>query len=291
MQVFSLADPTNPVLLYTGPLDVNEVHDAYVRDNIAYLNCGFDGLRVYNFSSPTAPMYLQNMNLYQDQGYNHQGWLSPDGTKYVFGDETNGQRLKFCSVDPWSYQVDIENYFGTNFENNSVPHNIVLTDHYAYVAYYNEGFRIYNTIGAYPIEVAHYDTYAEESLFKMNGAWGVFVYPNSELLLVSDRQSGLYLFDFRDDLFLHQTEEEISVSPNPLISGNSITIRLNIDNVSDFYVELSTLAGAQLGCWRFTDQNFGEIPVELSGGYYFFNVIYTNYLGEQVGTVVKVNVI
>lgn len=40
MRVFSLQNPLNPVLLWEGPEDIFEVHDCYVRDNIAFLNCG-----------------------------------------------------------------------------------------------------------------------------------------------------------------------------------------------------------------------------------------------------------
>ena len=62
MKVYSLTNPLLPQLMYTGPNDIPEVHAAYVRNNIAYLNCGFDGLRVYDFSNPSAPIFLQNLS-------------------------------------------------------------------------------------------------------------------------------------------------------------------------------------------------------------------------------------
>lgn len=83
LQIYSLIDPENPQLVYTEPGNIAEVHDCYVRDNIAYLNCGFDGLRVYDFTTVSNPIFLQDLNIYQQQGYNHQGWMTPDGTKFI----------------------------------------------------------------------------------------------------------------------------------------------------------------------------------------------------------------
>lgn len=48
MEVYSLANPVSPTLLYTY-MDVGHVHDAYVRNDTAYLNCGNDGFRIVDF--------------------------------------------------------------------------------------------------------------------------------------------------------------------------------------------------------------------------------------------------
>jgi hypothetical protein len=45
-------------------------------------------------------------------------------------------------------------------------------------------------------EIGSYDTYLKDSNFKMNGAWGVSVFEDENLILVSDRQNGLFLFSF-----------------------------------------------------------------------------------------------
>ncbi len=84
LRVYSLSDPTNPALLWQSPEEIQDVHDIYVRDNLAILNCGYDGIRVYDFSIPTNPVYLNNLQVYQQQGYNHQGWLCPNGETYIF---------------------------------------------------------------------------------------------------------------------------------------------------------------------------------------------------------------
>ena len=281
MEVFSLSDPLNPTLVYSGPNDIPEVHDAFVSNNIAYLNCGFDGLRVYDFSNPANPVFLQNLNLYQDQGYNHQGWLSPDGTRYIFGDETNGKQLKNCTVNNTD-QIVINNRFGTNYINSSVPHNIMISNDFAYVAYYNEGLRIYDIREAVPKEIAHYDTYPEDSPFKMEGAWGIYSELPSGRLLVSDRQNGLFLLNFREDIFMHQATSEYELFPNPILRGSKITVKLNSDGVNNFSIRLFSVTGQLVHSKEFNNQTFAELIINQSSGIYIMQIAHTDYLGDEI---------
>lgn len=281
MEVFSLADPENPQLVYSGPTDIPEVHDAYVRDNIAYLNCGFDGLRVYDFTNPANPVFLQNTTFYQDQGYNHQGWLTPDGTRYIFGDETEGKRLKNCQVAA-NHTLTVANTFGSNYQNNSVPHNIMCSNEYAYVAYYNEGLRVYDLRSNIPKEVAFYDTYPEDSPFKMFGAWGVYSDLPSGRILVSDRVHGLFLFDFREDIFLNTPAVEVDLYPNPVEQGQNLIIRLNEKNVTDFIVKVYDLFGNKVTIQENYNQTFTEVPMNVSAGIYILTIEFEDYLGDLI---------
>lgn len=285
MRVFSLTDPINPVQVYEGPSGLDLVHDAFVRDNIAYLNCGFDGLRVYDFSNPSAPLFIQNTSFYQDQGYNHQGWLTPDGKSYIFGDETMGKKLKKCSVQ--NNQITILNRFGTNSENNSVAHNIMATNEFAFVAYYNEGLRIFD-IRNNPIEIAHYDTYLVDFFYKLNGAWGIYSELPSKRVLVSDRQSGLYLFDFNREVFLKNFADDISLYPSILSSGKDVTIKFKADLTKSFRVLTYDSNGQKLSENQFNKQSYGMVNLPFSSGIYYLKIIYTNYLGDEISDIKKV---
>lgn len=283
MQVFSLANPENPVLLYTGPTDIPYVHDAYVRNQIAYLNCGFDGLRVYDFSNPSSPIFKQNLTVYQDQGYNHQGWLSPDGKTYVFGDETGGKKLKKCLVDS-NNELEIDAFFGTNTENNSVPHNIVTTNDFAFVAYYNEGLRIYDIRPRVPVEIAHYDTYPDEHFFNMNGAWGMFAGYPSQKLLVSDRHYGLFLFDFNRSVFKIESLDFAKLYPNATEKGGEITVRLN-NRVDHFSISIYDELGKVLVNQKtFTNSSFAKLKAPFASGYYTVVMEFLNSKGEEIKT-------
>ncbi len=281
MEVFSITNPENPTLVYSGPTDIPEVHDVYVRNSIAYLNCGFNGLRVYDFSNPSTPVFLQNLNIYQDQGYNHQGWMSPDGKTYVFGDETNGKRLKKCSIDE-NNLVTIKQRFGTNIIGNSVPHNIIVEDDFIFVAYYNEGFRVYDLHSPTVKEIAHYDTYPQFNSYKLNGAWGIFSDFPSGRILISDRQNGLFLFDFDRNLFSTSTYADVSISPNPVQNGNKITVRINAKKVNSFSVRIIDSKGKKLYEQAYNHTTGASIPISYTKGIYFLEVEYIDYLGDII---------
>ena len=280
MQVYSLADPLNPVLLYSGPNDIHEVHDIYVRDNIAYLNCGFDGLRIYDFSNPSSPVFLQNESIYQDQGYNHQGWMTPDGKTFVFADETNGKKIKRCSVNP-DKTINIDRVFGTNSEKNSVPHNIMLDDNFAFVAYYNEGLRIYNLNSNKVDEVGHYDTYPTESSFKMYGAWGVYSDLPSGKILVSDRQNGLFLFDFDRDVFSTSHEGDVTIYPSLIENNSPLTIKMNDIDITTFEIDIIDAKGKVCFNTTVNSSNYFTYQANLSRGLYSVRIRYTDYVDDN----------
>jgi choice-of-anchor B domain-containing protein len=285
MRVFSLQDPLNPVLLWEGPEDIFEVHDCYVRDNIAFLNCGQEGIRIYDFTIPASPVYLSNLTFYQDQGYNHQGWLSPNGKTYVFADETTGKRVKKCSHDSTNHQLTIDALFGITNYSEAVPHNIICTDNWAFIAYYNEGLRIFD-IREKPIEVAFYDTYTQNSFFNMNGAWGVFPFP-SGLVIVSDRQNGLFLFNFEEEPLLAQTAGEFQVYPNPIINQQGFIVRSGNDEVANFTVMLSDEFGKIICTSTVNGFSYASLESPNSPGIYFIRITYENYLQEEIQVVQK----
>jgi choice-of-anchor B domain-containing protein len=286
LRVFSLVDPLNPTLLWEGPSDIPEVHDCFVRDNIAILNCGSDGLRVYDFSNPVIPAYLNNLQFYQDQGYNHQGWLSPDGKTYLFADETSGKRVKKCSVGS-DHSIQITSLFGTNHEENSIPHNIMCTDELAFVAYYNEGLRIFDLKNENR-EIGAYDPYTTESAFKMNGAWGVFSNYASNRIIVSDRQNGLFLFDFDRSVFQVLSDNEFSCYPNPIERGGTFTIRSPNDEITDFNAVVFNSLGEKVTEFAASDKSYLEVNGLTTGGLYLIRITFMDYLDDLRTETIKI---
>lgn len=273
MRVFSLNDPEQPELVYSGPDDIAEVHDGFVRNNIAILNCGMDGIRRYDFTNPQAPVFLQNIPFYPDQGYNHQGWLSPNGETYIFADETNGKRVKKCSVNS-SGDLTLQHTFGTAVQQGSVPHNLMIDNQFAFVAYYNYGLRIYDYTKTPVEEVAHYDTYPDNTIYQMNGAWGVYSDLPSERIIVSDRMYGLFLLDFNRKIFKDRTEEVFYVYPNPIKSGEKIRFFLNSSYVGVLHYAIIDQLGKSVQQGTIEHYNYGEIDCRLASGRYTLIVNY-----------------
>ena len=289
LKVFSLQDPLNPMLLWQGPDDLFEVHDVFVRNNLAILNCGYEGIRIYDFTQPNQPIYKSNLSIYQDQGYNHQGWLCPDNKTYVFADETAGTKIKKATLNS-DFSITINSLFGTeNTPYDKTAHNIHCTNEFAFVAYYNDGLRIYDLRSNTPQEIAFYDTHQDEpgNTFSMWGAWGIYAFLPSNRILISDRISGLFLFDFDRDLFSKlQPQEEFIIFPNPSSANESCTFSIPYE-AKDAQLKIIDLFGKVIWEVNFINKSIVTLDESFSSGMYCVQFEYTNYLNERQTQVKK----
>ena len=282
MRVLDIADPLNPTLIWEGPEDVFEVHDVFVDTNgIAILNCGYEGLKVLDFSNPSSPIEVQNISVYQDQGYNHQGSFTKDRKYYIFGDETPGTKLKKAKVDT-DFTLNIQNTFGlSNQPYDKTPHNIVCSKDFAYVAYYNDGLRIYDLRNDPPTEFAYYDTHQDivGNTFSMWGAWGVYRFEGSQNILISDRISGLFLFNFDETKFPLAGNEFIQVFPNPLLASDKMTVVFPLNSNVLQYCILDSKGSILYE--NYSPLLYEEIDLDLSQGIYFLRMEYNNASDEK----------
>ena len=289
LRVFSLTNPIAPALLWEGPQDLNEVHDIYVDQNIAILNCGYDGLRVYDFSNTSNPNFISTYPFYQQQGYNHQGWLSPDKTTYVFTDENMGLAVKKFKVSP-TYQFTPQSFFSTSdYPSIKTAHNLQINDNFAFIAYYNDGLRIFDLRKTDPIEIGVYDTYTEVDAtnFTMWGAWGIYALYESERIVVSDRNNGLFLFHFDQKLFnVPSGDEMFKLYPNP--SNNVITLRTPNDFIQDFTYSILDCQGKKLLSGTVKNESVLQLELPYASGVYFLHIDYVDYLFSSSSSVLKI---
>lgn len=284
MKVFDLSDPANPNLTYDF-VDVNYVHDAFVRNDTAFLNCGPDGLRVYDFSSP-IPTLLGLMDFYADQGYNHSGWWNPQGNYYAFVDEDKGSKLKLCSTDNLA-AISVSETFAANEFSDYTPHNVMLTNRLAFVSYYNLGLRVYD-YGSFPIkEVAHYDTFHQETQYTQNGAWGVGLIPSQNHILISDRQNGVFLFEMPIGILDGELNETV-VTNQPFIDENSIIIPRDYFGDEPLTFSIFTPNGEKI-LHQASIQNWVEVPLNISAGTYVFGIYDENGELIESGKFAKAN--
>jgi len=281
LRVFSLNNPLSPAILFDGFNDLDEVHDIEVRDQFAIMNCGYQGIRIYDFTNPATPVYINNLEFYQEQGYNHQGSLSSNGEVYVFADETPGTRIKKCSVGT-DYTIQVEQFFGVeNSPYDKTAHNIEILGNLAYVAYYNEGLRVYDLRTNPPAEVAAYDTHTdlEGNEFSMWGAWGIEANISKNRVLVSDRISGFYLFEFNREFFEQAiSPSTVNCSPNPVYSGEYISVRSANDQITTFSITLVDDKGKEVLKEEITDKSYTKLHIDLAQGTYFLRIEFTDEL-------------
>lgn len=241
LRVLSLENPEAPVLIndYSNidGISIGGIHDIYVREGIAYLNLGGgNGLMIADFTDISNPKYLGSITDYPQRGYNHSGWLSEDGNTYYLADETHGTDIKSINVSDFS-DIEVLNTFDAeSLDATSIPHNLIVRGDYLYVSYYYDGLQVYDISDPNaPQRVAYYDTYLEESGDSYKGAWGVFPYLPSGNILISDMQTGLYVFEKIDETITGEMSasgtstncgEAVSVSqlhPNEVIANVKIS--------------------------------------------------------------------
>lgn len=222
LKVISLENPKQPKHVYDYNF-VNYVHDAFVRNDTAFLNVPGDGLVVLDFSIPNMPSPLGNLPYYIDKGYTHSGWLNEKGNIYILCDEDASNRFKVCDVSDLS-NIDVVAATKPDTYESTMPHNVMIKDNLAYFSYYNDGLQIYDiSIPNSPKRIAYYDTYEGGNNNIYRGSWGVYALLPSNRILVSDRKNGLFL---------------LKHSPPPNINpdkGNSHGIYPNPSNGDETY--------------------------------------------------------
>lgn len=192
-----ISNPAQPALLGNYPnasYFLPYVHDAYIRNHIGIMNCGFDGLWVVDFSNPANPVTLGTMTNYAGAGYNHSGWLSVDGKYYYLCDETHGSPIKVVDMSDYS-NLKVVATMDPASSPTQIPHNALLHDDKLYVSYYYDGLQVFDISNPLsPQRIAWYDTYGGPDDDFYAGAWGVNPNLPSGNILISDIQSGLWVF-------------------------------------------------------------------------------------------------
>ncbi len=205
MVVVDLSDPINPPL--AGIWD-SQAHDAtvvtytegpYAGREIAFVFAGWDARVDIVDVTDKADMFLLGSTSYPSPGYTHQGWPSDD-LQYLYIsdelDEVNGEPFTRTFV------IDISNLENPTYVNDvttglpSTDHNLYVRDGFIFEANYTSGLRIFNTVDPVtPVEVGYFDTYPAHDDAGFSGAWSVFPFFPSGMVIVSDRQSGLFVLD------------------------------------------------------------------------------------------------
>ena len=268
MEVFDLSNPDNPILINTYN-DVGHVHDAYVKNDTAFLNCGNDGLRIMDYSmvnsTSDSPVELASFTSYPDAGYNHSGWLSDDGNIYAMQDENHGYDVKILDVSDFS-NISVLATFSSGVDPNSMAHNGIIKGDLLYIAYYHDGLRVFDISNpSNPIQVNSYDTYLPNNHISYRGAWGVYPYLNSGNILVSDMQSGLYVFELSASTSISEQNSKARIYPNPINSS------FTINNIKATKVEIIDVFGRKVRTERLSQDINTFEKRNISNGFYFFN--------------------
>ena len=191
MQVLALEpDPENPRAV--GSFGDFYIHDSYGRGNVLYaaaINGGF--LALLDVANPAQ---IREITRFSTGGrFTHNAWLNGDG-RYVFTtDEVAGRPLEGWDLrDPFAPRKVTE-FIATP---GSIPHNVLVDGNRLLVAHYTEGVQLLDIANPeQPRRIGFYDTYPGGP-GGFNGAWGAYIFPGSNLIVVSDINGGLFVVEY-----------------------------------------------------------------------------------------------
>jgi len=215
-QRLDISDPENPTLIdqtTTGPY----IHDLYVDDGLAFMNRGNTDMAVYDFNQE-PPAIVGVLDGYVGQGYNHSGYPTPDLTTYVMGDETHGSPIKIIDISDLT-DIEVLSTVTSGVNDLSIAHNQIVHEDRMYSAYYYDGIYAWSIEDpANPVLLGYYDTSELSHQESFEGAWGVYPFLPSGNILVSDMQTGLWIFQLDPILSTDDfnSERTVNLWPNPV---------------------------------------------------------------------------
>jgi choice-of-anchor B domain-containing protein len=217
----------NQVVIYTGP-------DTAYRSREISFNANEDTLTIVDVTVKTAPVQLSRSG-YSGSAYVHQGWLTEDQRYFLSNDELDeyyNPAINYTRTHMWNVtDLDAPVYMGYyQAQVQSIDHNLYTHRGLVYEANYTTGLRVldYSDIANGSLtEVAWIDTHpAKDSLTAFDGAWSVYPYFASGIVVIGDRDEGLVVVKLIEaDMAIIDV-----VAPATVVQYQSVDFNLSVRN-------------------------------------------------------------
>ncbi len=154
-----------------------------------------DTLTITDVTNKAAPVQISRTG-YSGSAYTHQGWLTPNHRFFAMDDELDelfsghNTRTRFWNVTNLDAPVIQVSYDGVT---PAIDHNLYVAGGLVYQANYRSGLRILGVSGGVVQEVGFFDIYPTSDSASFNGAWSVFPFFRSGIVVVSGIEQGLFV--------------------------------------------------------------------------------------------------
>lgn len=199
--IYSLDTPSNPTLIKFHNTGMYS-HDVFVRNNICYASNGNAGTFIYDYNDVNNIFTISSSSVVP--GYHHSLWLN-DSSTYMYGAMEIPLGLPMATYKLLNNNMVYVDTFRARYPVGYLPntaHNPHLVRNKLYVSYYHDGVAIFDVSNrSTPRLMANYDTYTSPGAYNnFYGAWGVYPFLKSGLVLVSDMQTGLYVLGLEQSM-------------------------------------------------------------------------------------------
>ncbi len=171
-----------------------------------------DSVTIVDVTDKASPRQLSR-STYNGSGYTHQGWLTDDQRYFIHDDELDEL---FFGHNTRTYSWDISNLDSPSLagqftsDGSSIDHNQYVKGDFTYQANYRRGLRILSIddpANGGLSEAAYFDTFPDGDGDSFEGAWSVYPFFPSGVVVVSDINRGLFVLQPQLD-----TEAVLTVS-------------------------------------------------------------------------------
>lgn len=178
-------------VIYAGP-------DGEHQGREICFNSNEDTVTIVDVTDKLNPVQLSRTP-YDGSGYTHQGWLTDDQRYFVHDDEFDeigsGHNTRTYTWDVSDLDAPV---LAGHWDaaGPSIDHNQYVKDGFTYQANYQRGLRILELVEPETgtlHEAAFFDTYPSGDGNDFSGAWSVYPFFESGLVIVSDISRGLFI--------------------------------------------------------------------------------------------------
>jgi choice-of-anchor B domain-containing protein len=178
-------------IVYNGP-------DTEHQGKEVCFNSNEDTVTIVDVSDKANPVVLSRTP-YDTSGYTHQGWLTQDQRYFVQDDELdeldNGHNTRTYTWNVADLNApELAGHWDAG--GRSIDHNQYVKGNFTYQANYRRGLRILELLAPEKgtlSEAAYFDTFPSGDGNGFSGAWSVYPFFESGLVIVSDISRGLFI--------------------------------------------------------------------------------------------------
>lgn len=215
MRTYSLANPTAPSPSWNSPgstagLYTHDASSVLISDERANTQCANataagcnvildfneSEIRLWDHSDINNARQLANVT-YNGAAYVHSGWWSED-KNYIFVHDELDERNNNLNTTMYVFDIsDLQNPVRAGTwvgPTTAIDHNGFVRGNRYYMSNYERGLTILDiTDPTTPVTAGYFDSFPVSDSGSFSGAWGVYPYLKSGLILVSDIGGGLFV--------------------------------------------------------------------------------------------------
>lgn len=219
------------VVIYNGPDTDYTGREIYVGSNET-------DVVIVDITDKNNPQHISSVS-YSNVAYTHQGWLTEDHRYFFLGDEADEIDFGFNTKTIVFDFNDLDNpvhHFDYAGSTSATDHNGYVKGSKFYISNNAAGLRVLNIediANQNIFEESFFDSYPSDNNAGYTGAWNVYPFFESGVIVISDRENIIFVKDplLATNDFLDSAFE---MFPNP--TSNYLTIKSKEESINNIII-------------------------------------------------------